>query len=350
MKTDAWKEHLTPRERNNRYEHLLSGGAKIKLLESFVDLDLGVVLWEGPLSAAELTQKLVLQPHRARKWLHLLHLLGLLEKKSGGRDGCPADETYSLTLFARSLFSDGGKLPLYYANKVSYWKKAAEHNLNEALSGASPLQIVRWPPQTVKQVSAYMDWMNLSADVVLATLRKAVDFRQYKSLLHVGGADGLTAYRIAQLNPGLSVTVFHQPTFAYWIRKRIENENPLENFSVVEGDAEGDDELPEGYSVVLWTRVFSDLPDEFVSNLLKKTRRAVNADGRVILCETTTDGNEDFVLTCEFNYLFADDLGARLFKTKKRYESLLKEANFRILEFREPGDQGMYSVITAEPV
>jgi len=349
MKTESWKEHLTPRRRDDLFEHLLSGGAKIKLLESFIDLDLGVVLWAGPLPAEEIGKKLVLQPYRARKWLNLLHLLGLLEKKSVRQEGCPVDEIYALTPFARSLFSENGKLPLYYSSKVSYWKKAAAHDIYEALKGEALLQIVRWPPQTIKQAAAYTDWMKISADIVLAILQKAVDFRKYSTLLHVAGGDGFIAYRLAQLYPDISVTVFNQPAFAYLIKKNIEKEDRVVNFTVVEGDAYGEGSLPEGFAGILWTRIFSDLPDETVLQLLKKTRKAINADGRVIICETMTDGNEDFVLTCEFNYLFTDDLGARLFKTKKKYESLLKEAGFNAVDFHEAGDEGMYTVITAAP-
>ncbi|PKN76317.1 MAG: hypothetical protein CVU52_05280 [Deltaproteobacteria bacterium HGW-Deltaproteobacteria-10] len=349
MKNEFWQEHLTPRERDDHYEHLLAGGAKIKLLESFIDLDLGVVLWNGPLSAAVISKKLVLQPYRARKWLNVLYLLGLLDKKIVRHERCPVDEIYSLTPFARSLFEENGKLPPYYSGKVSSWKKAAAFDIYQALHGKTSPQIVRWPPQTINQAADFMEWMQISADIVLDALQDAVDFRQYKNLLHVAGADSSVAYSIAQLYPDLSVTVFNQPVFAYLIKKNIAKESQLGNFTVVEGELAGEDNLPEGYAAILWTRVFSDLPDEIVLQFLKKTRKAINADGRVIICETTIEGNEDFVLTCEFNYFFTDDLEARLFKTKNKYESLLKEAGFNVVDFREAGDKGMYSVITAAP-
>jgi hypothetical protein len=350
MKTGEWTKHLTTRRRDDLFEHLLAGGAKIKLLESFIELDLGVVLWNGPLPAGQISKKLVLQPYRARKWLNLLHLLGLLERKVVRQEARPVDEVYSLTPFARSLFSENGKLPLYYSSKVSFWDKAARHDILEALKGETLLQLVRWPPQTIKQAAAYTDWMKISSDVVLSILQKTVDFSKYSSLLHVAGGDGFLAYRISQLYPDISVTVFNQPTFAYLIKKTMDEEGRSGNFTVIEGDVHGKDGLPEGFPAILWTRIFSDLPDETVLQLLKKTRKAINADGRVIICETVTDGNEDFVLTCEFNYLFADDLAAGLFKTKKKYESLLAEAGFKVLDFREVVDEGMYSVITAVPV
>ncbi len=350
MKTDAWKEHLTTRKRDDLYEHLLAGGAKIKLLESFIDLELGVVLWNGPLSAAEISKKLVLQPYRARKWLNLLYLLGLLDKKMVRRINCPEDEVYSLTPFTRSLFEEHGKLPLYYSSKVSSWKQAAAFDIYAALQGKSSPQIVRWPPQTISQAADFMEWMQISSDIVLSTLQEAVNFKQYKNLLHVAGADSPIAYRIALLYPEISVTVFNQPVFAYLTKKSIAKKNHLGNFTVVEGEVAGDDSLPEGFAAILWTRVFSDLPDETVLRLLKKTRKAINADGRVIVCETTIDGNEDFVLACEFNYFFTDDLEARLFKTKDKYESLLTEAGFNVVDFQKAGEKGMYCVITAAPV
>jgi hypothetical protein len=83
---------------------------------------------------------------------------------------------------------------------------------------------------------------------------------------------------------------------------------------------------------------------------MKKTRKSIGSDGRVIICETMLDGNEDFVLTCEFNYLFADDLKAGLFKSKERYERLLTEAGFKVTDFWESRDEVMYGVITADPI
>lgn len=350
MNPGDWKEHLTPRKRDDLYEHLLAGGAKIRLLESFIDLNLGAVLWEGPLSAADIARKLVLQPFRARKWLNVLCLLGLIEKKLVRQGTDIIEEIYSLTSLARSLFEEKGRLPLYYGNKIAYWKKAASYNINEVLQGKDLPQIVKWPPQTIKQAKAFTAWMKMTADLVLDALQKAVDFRQFPTLLHVAGGDCAVTHRIAQRYPDMSVTLFNQPVFAYLARKEMEKEGNGVKVSVVEGDLEGDDNLPEGFSAVLWTRVFSDLPDDAVLHLMKKTRKSVGSDGRVIICETMLDGNEDFVLTCEFNYLFADDLKAGLFKSKKRYETLLTEAGFKVTDFWESRDEVMYSVITADPI
>lgn len=350
MKTESWKEHLTIRRRDDLYEHLLAGGAKLKLLESFVDLDLGVVLWDGPLSAAEISKKLVLQPYRTRKWLHLLYLLGLLDKKIVGRENGPADEIYSLTPFTRALFDRNGKLPLYYSNKIAGWKKAAAFNIYDALEGKSSPQIVRWPPQTISQAADFMAWMEITADIVWKTLLEIIDFRQYRKLLHVAGADSSIACRIAQHYPAVSVTVFNQRVFAYLTQRKLEKDGAAGNFAVLEGDVTGEDDLPAGFDAILWTRVFSDLPDATVLRLLQKTRKAINSGGTVIICDTTIEGNEDFVLACEFNYLFTDDLEAGLFKTKSKYECLLKEAGFKVENFAKAGDQSMYTIITAVPV
>jgi len=41
---EEWRRFLTPRERDNKYEELLAGGAKIRLHESFIDFELASLL------------------------------------------------------------------------------------------------------------------------------------------------------------------------------------------------------------------------------------------------------------------------------------------------------------------
>lgn len=46
---EEWTKTLTPRERDNKFEELLAGGAKTRLLESFIDFELAHLLTnEGP--------------------------------------------------------------------------------------------------------------------------------------------------------------------------------------------------------------------------------------------------------------------------------------------------------------
>ncbi len=348
MKPDDWRRHLTTRKRDDLYEHLLAGGAKVRLLESFVDLNLAALLWDTPQSAVEIARKLALQPFRTRKWLNLLGLLGLLNKEVVRHGAAIVDEIYSLTSFSRSLFKEKNYLHPYHRSKIAYWKQADSFDICEVLKWKALPHKVKWPPQTMAEAKAYTDWMKLTTDILVDTLKKSVDFNLYPNLLHVAGGDYATTIRLAELYPNTPVTVFSQPLFAYLARKEVEKTG--KRISVLEGDLEGDDSLPDGFAAILWTRAFSDFQEEAVLNLLKKTRKCVDDNGKLIICEIMTDGNESFVLTCEFNYLFADDLKAGLFKSRKKYEDLLAEAGFKVADFQENVNEGMYSVIIAVPV
>lgn len=105
--------------------------------------------------------------------------------------------------------------------------------------------------------------------------------------------------------------------------------------------------LPGGFESVLWSRVFSDWPVEVVQKLLKKTYEAVIPGGRVDISEPLLDGNEDFMIGWEFRYIFCDDFGVAVYKTRATYEQLLAEAGFELSGFSDMDDESFYSVIIA---
>ena len=72
------------RERDTRYYQILAGGARARLLETFLDLRLPELLGQhGRLSAHEICARLDLDPHRGWKFLHLLAMTGLLVEHGG---------------------------------------------------------------------------------------------------------------------------------------------------------------------------------------------------------------------------------------------------------------------------
>ena len=91
------------RERDNRYYHLLAGGAKTRLLEALLDLQIPELLGsQGPLTASQICRELSLDPHRGWKFLHLLALSGMLIEEDGDRG---QDEArYSLSDEAKEYF------------------------------------------------------------------------------------------------------------------------------------------------------------------------------------------------------------------------------------------------------
>jgi len=345
---EEWGKFVTPRERDNKYDELLAGGAKIRLLESFIDLELAPLLAaEGPLSAEAIAKKLALHPLRTKKWLHLLSLIGLVQKVANRDKLTDGSENYTITPVAQAIFGNDGQGGVYYRDRVQYWRNVAELNFNAVLRGLPLPLAVRWPPQTLEATTHLEWWMSITADGAIQAVGKAVDLSKVTKMLDAAGGDATMACAFAQSHPNLNITVFNLPYSAYLAHRKITQEGLTDRITIVEGDFLSEEPLPGGFELVLWSRVFSDWPVEVVQKLLKKTYEALIPGGQVVISEPLLDGNEDFVIGWEFRYIFYDDFGVAVYKTRATYEQLLAEAGFELSSFSDMDNESFYGVIIA---
>ena len=345
---EEWRKFLTPRERDNKYEELLAGGAKIRLLESFIDFELAALLVsEGSLSAEAIAKKLELYPLRARKWLHLLSLVGLVQEIASTHKPSYGSDVYAITPLARSIFGDDGKGGAFYRDKVQYWRNVAVLDFNAVIRGLSLPLAVRWPPQTLEAASHLEWWMSITATGGIRAIEKAVDLRKVKKMLDAAGGDGTMACAFVRSHPNIDITIFNLPNSAYLARSKIAQEGLTDRITVAEGDFLSEEPLPGGFELVLWSRVFTDWSAEVVQKLLRKTYEALTPRGRVVICEPLLEGNRDFVIAWEFRYIFYDDFDVAVYKTRLEYEQLLNEAGFKVTGFTDMDEESFYSVIVA---
>lgn len=345
---EEWRKFLTPRERDNAFYELLGGGAKTRLLESFIDLELAPLLAsEGPLSAEAIAEKLELHPLRTKKWLHLLSLIGLVKRITPADKPTYTNEVYAITPLAQAIFGDDGKGGVFYRYMTGFWRRVAELDFKAVLSGLPLPEAVRWPPRTLEAAAELEDAMSGTAEGAIHAVEKAVDLSKVTRMLDAAGGDGTMACAFARSHPNLNITVFNLLYSAYLARKKIAQEGLTDRITIAEGDFLSQEPLPAGFELVLWARVFADWPAEVVQKLLKKTYEALIPGGRVVICEPLLEGNEDLVIGWEFRYIFYDDFGAAVFKPRSAYEQLLTEAGFELTGFSDMDEESFYSVIIA---
>jgi SAM-dependent methyltransferase len=345
---EEWCKFLTPRERDDKFNALLSSGAKIRLLESFIDFELASLLAsEGPLSAETIAKKLVLLPLRTKKWLHLLSLIGLVKEIAPTDNPLYGDKTYAITPLAQSIFGDDGQGGAFYRDRVQFWRSVAVLDFNAVLRGLPLPLAVRWPPQTLEAATHLEWWMSVTAAGAIRAVEKTVDLSKVTKILDAAGGDAIMACAFARSYPNLDITVFNLPNSAYLARNRVAQERLSDRITVAQGDFLSEEPLPGGFELVLWSRVFTDWPAEVVQKLLKKTYEALIPGGRVVICEPLLDGNKDLIIAWEFRYIFYDDFGVAVYKTRAAYEQLLAEAGFKVTDFSDMDDESFYSVIIA---
>jgi precorrin-6B methylase 2 len=334
------------RDRDDRYYRLLAGGAKTRLLEGFLDLQLPELLGKrGEMTAREICQSRALHPHRGWKFLHLLAMVGLLQESGGdhGRD----DARFSLSEEAKEYFGADGSEGYYFRDLLNFWRAVAVLPFVDVLRGLPLPAAVRWPPPGLVEAEHLETWMRVTAEGAIANLLSSGALEGARRLLDVGGGDGTIGCALVKRYPDLAVTVFNLPASAFLARRRINDLQCGDQVGVHEGDFLRE-ELPGGYDRVLFSRVLTDWTPEVCQMLFEKSARALEPGGRLVINEALVDGNLDYALSWEFRYLFYDTFGRVLFKPLTVYRDLLCQAGFEIVKFTPMSADAFYSVIEAE--
>ncbi len=342
------EDFLTIRKADGKFNEILAGGAETRLLESFFGIGITELLFHREkLSSLKIAEALDLHPLRARKWLHLLSLIGLLEE-SEGREEDGRTSLYNLSPLGYGLLDEYGKPFAYSSEKVKFWRLAADIDIIQALRGKPLPLAVRWPPQTLDSAYHIEWWMSATVDGAIGAIEKSLDLKRYSKLLDAAGGAGTMACHFAGKYPNLSITVFNLPNSAYLARENIAAGGFAGRIFVEECNFLIDESLPGEFDIVLWSRVLCDWPSDIVFSLLQKTHNALLPGGEIVICEPFIKDNEDLILAWEFRYIFSDDFGVACYKTRGEYEFLLKESGFEISGYTPPDDDSFYSVIRAK--
>jgi ubiquinone/menaquinone biosynthesis C-methylase UbiE len=363
-------DHLKPpagsdRERDNKFYELLAGGAKMRLLEAFLQLKLPELLGKRrgvPMKASDICSELGLDITRGWKFLHCLALSGLLFEFRGERAEDSTEDCLSID--SENFFGASGdpNESYYFRDLVLYWRYLNELpvSLVSVLKGA-PLPVMPvWPPATFQAAQHLELWMTVTAKGACDTVLQSKAMHGANCLLDVGGGDGTIAIAVvcaSAMETGeatTTATVFNLPASAALARDKILQQNISEYIDVLEGNFLTD-ELPrgpsgDGYDRVLFSRVLTDWTPNVCKTLFEKARRALSPGGRLVINEAFAEGNRNYFVSWEYRYMFYDTFGRLLFKPLEVYRQLLEECGFRILSVSPMLDDAFYSVVVAEVV
>ncbi|PKN76318.1 MAG: hypothetical protein CVU52_05285 [Deltaproteobacteria bacterium HGW-Deltaproteobacteria-10] len=335
-------------EKDKMFNEILAGGAETRLLESFVGTKISELLFRHRrLSGSRIAQELHLHPLRTQKWLHLLSLVGLLEEREEAVEG-KQEILYGLSPLGYGLVDKDGKVFAYSIDKIVFWQAVADLDFISVLRGQPLPLAVRWPPQTFDSARHIEWWMTITAEEAIKAIEKTVNLDEHKNMLDAAGGVGTMACHFAKEHKNLNITMFNLPNSAYLARENIVANGLVERVFVEEINFLSDQPLPDGFDIVLWSRVLCDWSSEVVLDLLKKTYHSLLPGGEIIICEPLIEGNEDFIIAWEFRYIFSDDFGVACYKTRDEYEFLLKDAGFQVCSFTPADDESIYSVIRAQ--
>eukprot|EP00597_Dinobryon_sp_UTEXLB2267_P009282 CAMPEP_0170093552 /NCGR_PEP_ID=MMETSP0019_2-20121128/26601_1 /TAXON_ID=98059 /ORGANISM="Dinobryon sp., Strain UTEXLB2267" /LENGTH=145 /DNA_ID=CAMNT_0010314459 /DNA_START=298 /DNA_END=732 /DNA_ORIENTATION=- len=141
------------------------------------------------LSAKEICSILSLDLTRGWKFLHALHLSGLLSER-GGEHGQDSAE-FSLSSIVQEYFGESGDQGYYFRDMVLYWRYLNEMDVSfvDMLRGAELPQMPVWPPANIDTARHLELWMTVTAEGAIATLLASKALLGARTVLDVGGGD-----------------------------------------------------------------------------------------------------------------------------------------------------------------
>jgi hypothetical protein len=267
-----------------------------KTLLAAVRFGLFTHLAGAKLGGKEIKQKLSLNTtdRHVYDWLDALVSLGFLQ-----RDGIMDSSVYSNSLDTE-VFLDkkkpsyiGGILEMGNNRLYKFWGdleealitgKPQNESKNSSEGNMSFFTDLYKDPAKLQEFMDAMSGIQLGNFMMLA---KKFDFNKYKTLVDIGGADGLLSIQICLNHPDIHCSTFDLPPVAPVANKRIEQFNLSERITVLSGDFTKD-ELPSA-EIITMGNIIHGTDEENKQLLVNKVYASLPENGVLIAIENIID-------------------------------------------------------------
>lgn len=267
-----------------------------KALLAAVKFSLFTRLAGTKLSGKEIKQQLSLNTSERHvyDWLDTLVSLGFLQ-----REGVLDTSMYSNTIDTE-LFLDrkkpsyiGGILEMGNNRLYRFWGDLEEGLLtgkpqNEGKQSAqSNMSFFTELYQDPAKLQEFMDAMSGIQSGNFITLVKKFDFSKYKTLLDVGGADGVLSIQICLNHPNIHCSTFDLPPVEPLAKKKIAQFNLSDRITVISGDFIKDNFPPA--EIITMGNILHGMDEINKQELVNKVFAALPENGVFIAIENIID-------------------------------------------------------------
>jgi O-methyltransferase domain/Dimerisation domain len=273
-----------------RMDHIMQVGLGFwasKTLLSAVEMEVFTELAKHPEDLATLTGRLGLHPRSARDFLDALVALKFLDRRDGKYYNTPSTDFF---LDKRKPSYIGGILEMANHRLYPFWNNLTValrtgEAQNEARSGGqNPFAILYADPERLRGFLKAMTGISRGANVAIA---KQFPWKQYKSAVDVGTAQGDLIVQVALRNPHISGVGFDLaevgPIFADYVAA-----NGLSSRIEFRTGSFFDSPLPKA-DVVMMGHILHDWNLEEKELLIRKAYETVPAGGALIVYESIID-------------------------------------------------------------
>jgi hypothetical protein len=244
-------------------------------------------LAKRPEPLEELSGRLGLHARGARDFLDALVALGFLDRKGGVYSNMPASDVF---LDKHKPSYIGGMLEMANQRLYGHWTHLTAalrtgELQNEAKSGGeSPFVALYADPQRLKGFLRAMTGISHGANMAIA---RQFPWKQYKSAVDVGTAQGDLISQVALANPHIAGTGFDLPEVAPIFEDYVAENGLAERVKFQPGSF-FDEPIPKA-DVVMMGHILHDWDLETKRMLIRKAYEAVPAGGAFIVYESIID-------------------------------------------------------------
>ena len=273
--------HLTETTAASKLEDIVSGYQKTQALYVMAKLGIADALARGPQDAAALASAAGADAGALYRLLRALEYLEVVHEPTPG--------VFALTSLGERLRPEAPEalhdLILMTGDVFWSWWARLDHSVRTgessvpAIEGMSAFEFLHGHPDQVRRFNRLMSAM-------VGTMAKGVvdvyDFGAFDTVVDIGGGRGTLLSAIIEAHPRPRAVLFDLPATAEEAKASIAALGLADRCECVGGDFFA--AVPAGDCLIL-SAVLSDWNDEKSVTILERCRRAVAADGRLLVIE-----------------------------------------------------------------
>jgi demethylspheroidene O-methyltransferase len=198
-----------------------------------------------------------------------------------------------------------------------------------------------------EEVASYSALMAASQPLIAQEVLDSYPIHRNRCLFDVGGSEGVFLAAVATRAPGLRLMLLDLPAVAERARAQLADAGLLERTSIYCGNFLKDP-LPEGADVISLIRIVHDHDDASALSLLRTVRRALPADGTLLIAEAMSDVSGAEPLDAYYGfYTLATGRGEP--RTVAEIGRLLRQAGFGRFRLLRNQMTVLTSILVARP-
>ncbi len=263
----------------NALEALIDGYQRTQALYVMVKLGIADQLGHGAQRADAVASAVGAEPGACYRLLRALEAMDIVHEPSAG--------TFALTALGEQLRSqDALRDALLLTGDVfARWWAGLEHCVR---TGGSSVPVIEgmssfeYLHANSEQTRRFNRLMSAMVEGIAAGVVSVYDFSAVRRVVDIGGGRGTLMSAILKANPPLRGVVFDRPATIEEAKQAIEGLGLADRCECVGGDFFA--QVPNGDCLVM-SAVLSDWNDEKCTAILRNCRRAVAADGRLLVLE-----------------------------------------------------------------